>query len=934
MKPLSLFAIGLVSLFLTAPDPVGTIIERMRNRDLLSAEEAAASVGQLTAADCERLSGAMRQLSPQGDWIPLLKVLADKSGENAEFLFFVSQASWRAGDVGSAMEISGKAIEADPGNADLVYRCAAIARTSGRLEEAKRRIELVFEADPGNADARFLLGSILSESGDEEGARTQLLEVLKNQPDHFRSHYELGKLETRTGNDERALAHLNAAVNVYPFFREAYSAMRVPLARLKKQDDIQKVQAILDHTRQWDPNKYARLRYSFQNAYRIPPEGAMELASELAAVFRNDLAKTYLENLHSQNKTTPQLRLMLAQLRFNEGEFQPSLNLLDSILQEEIRKTDTYWGLKGWALLKNGEAAKSREVYETHKESFPDSPHFAALGGALDEYEANRSMTGDQVDEEEPGPPIRFIEKTEEAGLSGFRHALGSAEKLWIVDAMGSGLAAGDYDGDGDDDLYLVNGRPDIETPDPKWRNALFRNEGGRFVDVTETAGVGDTGVGMCAVFGDVDGDGHLDLFVGNYGPNVFYRNNGDGTFSDQTAETGLAHGGYAAAAAFGDVDNDGDLDLFVGNYVEFDPAQHGDMRENYHGQFVMMGPKGFKHQDDLLYINDGSGRFTDNAAAAGINVSEGRAMGAVFFDLENDGDLDLYVANDSTHNHVLRNNGLGVFEDVSFISGGAVGESGRDGASMGAAAGDMNNDGSMDIYVTSYEQESDVLFENSGGGMFMDMTGPRGLIGPTRWLVTWGTGFCDFDSDGLLDLYTVNGHIYPQVENLDTGRTYNQGISIYRNTGERFEDISQSALPPRIAETAGRGSALLDYDGDGDMDLAVNCIDAGPVLLENVSERGSWLQVELKGPSAWTRGTRITARAGESLWTREVDGGSGYLSQNSAVVHFGFGDLDKIDGLTVHWRHRGTQFLESPEINRRIAIDAEAASLDDPNGE
>ena len=519
--------------------------------------------------------------------------------------------------------------------------------------------------------------------------------------------------------------------------------------------------------------------------------------------------------------------------------------------------------------------------------------------------------------------PIRFVDRTVEAGLHTFEHRLGDPKKRMIIDSMGSGVAVGDYDSDGDDDIYFVNGRSRYERPDPAWRNTLFRNEGGVFEDVTESAGVGDMGHGMCAVWGDVDGDGWLDLFVGNYGENVFFHNNSDGTFSDATSECGLQDGHYAASAAFADIDRDGDVDLFLGNYVEYNPETDGDLRAVYHGQNVFMGPMAFDSQWDILYANDGTGRFVNSSAQAGVNVSRGRAMGTAFFDIENDGNLDLYVTNDSTYNHVLRNQGDGVFEDLSYLSGGGFSDGGRGGASMGVSTGDYDNDGLLDLLITSYEQETDVLYRNEGDGNLMDVTASVGLFRATRRLVTWGSGFCDFDSDGLLDLYTVNGHVYPQVAALKDGPSYPQGVSIYRSTGRRFEALSPSALPADAMKRSGRGSALLDFDGDGDMDIVVNCMDSPPLLLENQSDHGNWLQIKLDGTSAQVFGTRVVATSGAEQWTRIVDGGSGYLSQNSQTLHFGFGAVEQLDEVTIYWPHHVPEVIVSPALNQPLVVKA-----------
>ncbi len=518
-------------------------------------------------------------------------------------------------------------------------------------------------------------------------------------------------------------------------------------------------------------------------------------------------------------------------------------------------------------------------------------------------------------------PPIRFIDATQKSNLHTYTHRLGSPEKPWIIDAMGSGVAVADYDNDGDDDIYFLNGRPKHNQPDPNYHNTLFRNEGGTFINVTDEAGVGDIGIGMCAAFGDVDNDGWLDLYVGNYGPNVFYHNNGDGTFTEMTEESGLADHGYAAATSFADYDNDGDLDLFLGNYVEFDPQKDAQRRANFHGQAVFLGPLSLPPQWDRLFENDGTGHFHNSAAKTGVNVTKARAMGAAFFDLENDGWLDLYVTNDSTFNHILHNQGNGRFEDYSYLSGGGFSDDGLGGASMGVCTGDYNNDGFMDLYITSYQLETDRLYRNNGDGTLTETTPAMRLFSITRNKVTWGAGFCDFDADGYLDLYTVNGHVYPQVENIPGDQCYYQGISIYRHNGERYVEVSNSALPNGLRKFAGRGSALLDYDQDSDMDIVINCIDSTPMLLENQSPQGNWLQLQLDFPSAQTYGIRVRAHSKEKTWTQIVDGGSGYLSQNTSLLHFGFGEIDQLDKLIIHWHHRKPQIINEIELNQRILI-------------
>ncbi len=899
---------------------IQSVIDSIQKHELAEAEEILRqSQDTLTASEQKQLQAFITQHSPQGDWIPLLRLIADKAESNPDFLFLLSQALWRTGDESGALKVSGEAMAAAKNDLQLQYKCAAIARTLGRLDIAKQRIEKILALNASHSDTLFLQGSIWAEEGENEKAKNTLLQVIQSNPKHFRSLFELGKLETRLGNDEQAVQYLSEAINAYPFFREAYAALRTPLSRLDRKNEFSRLQETIQTMRAWNPDQYRQLRYMYENAFTIPIQQRVLLTQELLSIRQFEKAMQYLINLNKRDLLNDPLRIALAQLHYQQKEFPDCLSILGEISDTTITQTERFVGIKGWSLLGTGDAESSLDLYNQYKETFPDSPNFAALGVALSKID-KKEYTGQSTSNIQVRKAFQFRDASKECGLDAFQHRMGHNDKRWIIDAMGSGVAVGDYDNDGDDDVYFVNGRPDLNENDGQWRNGLFRNDGGRFVDVTERAHVGDAGWGMCAVFGDVNNDGWLDLFVGNFGADVLYINNGDGSFTERTQDAGLSHNGYAAAAVFGDVDLDGDLDLFVGNYVEFTPIQHGDLRDKYHGMDVMRGPMGLNYQNDLLYFNKGDGTFEERSQQSQINISEGRAMGASMADFDLDGDLDLYVANDSTYNHVLLNDGKGQYEDSSFVSGAAVNESGREGASMGVATGDYNNDGRIDIFVTAYEQEPDTLFQNKKGVLFTDVTGPSKLTSPSHWLTTWGTGFCDFDSDGFLDIYTVNGHTYPQVEQLENDRSYTQGVSLYQNIDA--EHFRTETLEFDAARTiAGRGSALLDYDNDGDMDIVINCIDDSPRLLKNQSSQGNWLKVKLNGTSAQTFGVRVVIEHKGQQWTRTVDGGSSYLSQNSQTLHFGLGEIDQVEKITIHWLARPPQTYSDVSTNQTLIV-------------
>ncbi len=870
--------------------------------------------GELSANDRTKIHAALEKLSPSGDWIPFLEQLSEKVGDDGRFAFHVARANWRAGHDEQAVKWCRKAVRQSPNDTGVLYQCAALAHTLDRIDLARTWLKHLLTIDTANSDALFLLGRIEASQGNDTEAKDVLLQAVQQDNSHFLAYYELGKLELRQGNAEAAEKYLKAAVYYFPFFREAYNNLTTALARQRKQEEAKKAQAIASYLKSWVDVKENRLRFAFRNPGEISPELGYELAAELYKVQREDLSRAFLERSLSNGTANGPQKLLLAQLRFKNKNYKDCLSVLAQIEDNRVKASETFIEVLTWSLYYTGNKEESRNILEKTIARFPDSEHLKRL---------QETLANSEPEDEEGIELSHFVFKdvTEEVGLHTFKHIIGHADKRWIIDAMGSGVAVGDYDNDGDDDLYFVNAQPDVLNPSEKYRNALYRNDDGTFTDVTMQAGVGHTGFGSGALFGDVNGDGWLDLYITNYGANVLYLNNGDGTFTDFTQESAAAGDEYSATAAFGDVDGDGDLDLYVGNYVAFDPVKHKDIRDLFHGIEVFTGPLSFDGVPDKLYLNDGKGKFTDFTEKSKINVSIGRAMGAIFTDLDLDGDLDLYVANDGTFNHVLQNDGNGVFEDISFFSGGAFNESGVEGASMGVAQGDYNNDGLLDVYITAYEMQPDVLYKNIGEAGLVDVSVPVGLSGTSRMLVTWGNGFCDFDSDGLVDLYSVNGHIYPQVEELESEREYEQGISFYKNTGGRFEDVTDQSLPDDFVPHGGRGSALLDYDSDGDMDLVINNIDSRPQLLRNDTPPGNWLKVKLDAASAQSFGVRVVAEKGSAKWAAVVDGGSSYQSQNSSTLHFGFGNVDSIDKLTVYWMHREPTVVEEPALNQTLSI-------------
>ena len=456
--------------------------------------------------------------------------------------------------------------------------------------------------------------------------------------------------------------------------------------------------------------------------------------------------------------------------------------------------------------------------------------------------------------------PIIFTDITKQSGLDKFRHRSGSPEKSTILDAPGSGVALLDYDNDGWLDIYLVNGSTQaaLRGLEPPPRAALFHNNhDGTFTDVTEKAGVANERWGFGAVVADYDNDGWPDIYVSNFGKNRLYHNNHDGTFTDVAEKAGVALGGWSTGVTWGDYDRDGFLDLFVPGYVHYDPdhpvfAGKGPVPAGacqYRGIDVFCGPLGLIGEPDHLFHNNGDGTFTEVSVKAGVSDPQGRfGFASVFADLDDDGWPDLAVANDSSTNYLYRNRRNGTFEDVSYMSGFALSEEGRAQASMGIALGDYNRDGKLDLFVTTFSDDNKTLYRNEGDANFTDVSYRSGLGLPTIPFLSWGTGFLDFDNDGLLDLFLANGHVYPIADKTDWGTTYAQRPLLFRNLdGKNFAEVPAATGSGLAIVVPARGAAFGDLFNDGHIDVVLNNIDSPPTLLRNVAVTSNhWLELRL----------------------------------------------------------------------------------------
>jgi hypothetical protein len=534
-----------------------------------------------------------------------------------------------------------------------------------------------------------------------------------------------------------------------------------------------------------------------------------------------------------------------------------------------------------------------------------------------------------------PGPQAvgqfpQLVDITDSTGIK-FEH-LSSSDKKYIVESMAGGVALIDYDRDGLPDIYFTNAPTvDMALAGKKARGALYHNNGdGTFTDVTDKAGVGYPCFAMGAAVGDYNNDGWPDLLVTCLGGVVLYRNNGDGTFTDVTKQAGLNDAQFATGAAFGDYDGDGWADLFVSHYVDFhldDLPKFGSSKTcQYHGLAVQCGPRGLKGAGDLLFHNNGDGTFTDVSKVAGVDDPHGYyGLGAVWSDFNDDGRLDLFVANDSTPNFLYRNDGNGHFTEVGFLAGTAVSQDGSEQAGMGVALGDYLHTGHLSLFVTHFSEEYAALFRNDGGMSFTDVSFHAGVAAPTIPYVGWGTSFFDFDNDGWPDLLLVNGHVYPQVDTLDVGARYREPKLLFLNRGDgTFRNISELVGPAIQIPQVSRGAAFGDLFNDGRLDIVVENLDGKPMILrEEGGNHNHWIGFELAGTKSnrLALNARIKAVAGDLIQIDEVRSGGSYLSQNDLRIHFGLGSHERLDRVDILWPSGKTETLTNLAADHFYAV-------------
>jgi hypothetical protein len=509
-----------------------------------------------------------------------------------------------------------------------------------------------------------------------------------------------------------------------------------------------------------------------------------------------------------------------------------------------------------------------------------------------------------------------YQEIGKEIGLS-FVHSIGDEELTNIVESSGAGAAFLDYDQDGFIDLYVCNGTwvkvlSSGEKPEVIPENHLYRNRGdGTFEDVTRKAGVGGPWYSMGVTVGDYNNDGFPDMYVSNYGTNVLYKNNGNGSFTDVTSRAKIAgkETDFNTGAVWFDYDNDGFLDLYVGKYLNFDPNY-----KYYYAPDGFPGPMGYDAQHDVLYHNNGDGTFGDVTKVMGITDLDGRAMGVGAADYDEDGFVDIYVANDHSMNYLWHNDGGKGFTDMGTPSGTAFGQSGESAVSMSVDFADYIGNGMMDMFIS--DDKYCRLYENLGNGIFSDRSYSSGIAMPAGQYVGWSSSFIDYNNDGMVDVYKANGalkHLYGQEDQL------------FENLGDgTFKDVSTESGKYFHSELVGRGACFGDYDNDGDIDCyIVNLNDRGAFLRNNKGNQNNWITLNLIGTTSNRDGIGaiIKLTSGGKIQTNQKKSTTGYLSQNDPRMHFGLVKNEMIDKIEIRWPSGKTQLLENMKANQILIV-------------
>lgn len=551
-----------------------------------------------------------------------------------------------------------------------------------------------------------------------------------------------------------------------------------------------------------------------------------------------------------------------------------------------------------------------------------------------------KSYSSDVPSKKPPPPapqaqsPVSFTDITASSGID-FKRAPSFTSLKYLLEAMGGGVAMFDSDNDGRMDLFFTNGAalkdpmPKGDMPDkrdPRFWNRLYRQKAdGKFEDVTERAGLKGNGFSMGTAVADYDNDSYMDLYVTGYGGNYLYRNNGDGTFTDVTKKAGVAAGGWSTSVGWIDYDRDGRLDLFVGRYVDWDfetgSVYCGEIRPGYR---AFCHPDNFKGATNVLYRQREDGTFEDVSLKAGIVDPGGKALGVAFGDLDNDGLVDIFVANDSVRQSLYHNKGNGTFEDIAIASGAGYDENGKTYAGMGIDVGDYDNDGYMDIFITTLSNETYPLYHNDRDLTFTYTTNSAGVGQITLLYSGWGARFVDADNDGLRDVFVAQSHVLDTIEKTNPYLKYKQTPLLMLNTGKGFVNVSATAGPAFNNSLIGRGAAFGDLNNDGQTDVVIATLDGAPMVLQNNGTKNHWIGLSLAGKKSNRSGIGARIAVVDGIGKKQIfdaNTSGSYLSSNDPRVVVGLGSASSVRKVEVSWPSGAVQIINEPQVDRYLVI-------------
>ena len=527
---------------------------------------------------------------------------------------------------------------------------------------------------------------------------------------------------------------------------------------------------------------------------------------------------------------------------------------------------------------------------------------------------------------------VQFVDVTRQSGIN-FHLTCGGPEKRYIMESLCGGIAFFDYDNDGWMDILLVQGST-LEDhragKDPLLFRLYHNNHDGTFTDVTGKTGLARHGWGMGVAIGDYDNDGWEDVYITTLTGGALFHNNGNGTFTDTTASSGLDdHGEWGTSAAFGDYDNDGRLDLYVANYVELDlshlPEFGSGPNCQYRGIPVSCGPRGLKGARDRLYLNNGHGTFTDVTEKLGIDPDSYYGLGVTWGDFNNDGRPDIYIANDSSPSLLYQNNGDGTFSEVGLAAGVSLDSDGREQAGMGVDLGDYDNDGWLDLTKTNFSDDNNNLYHNNRNGTFDDRAGPAGIAPLTYPFLGFGTRFLDFDNDGWKDIIVANGHVNPQVDGFPLGISYAERTLLFHNLRNgKFEEIAQISGTALKLKKVSRGLAVADFENNGSPGVMISHLDDSPALLRNDGgNRNHWIRIKTVGTKSNRDGfgARVAVTSAGATQIDEVRANSSYLSASDPRLLFGLGDSSRVDRIVIRWPSGTVDEIEAEAANQELVI-------------